>query len=91
MAIVTAPSTVLQKWSAWADVVSIGLGALAAMVPAFASQLTPGQMGAVMAVMSAVALGVKYLKQNIPVTAEQKEALIEAVESAPTKPTEGTR
>ena len=85
MALVPAPSTVLQKWSAWADVVSIGLGALAAMVPALGDLLTTPQMGAVMAVMSALALAVKYLKQNIPVTAEQKEALIVAVESTPTK------
>lgn len=85
MALIPAPSTVLQKWSAWADVVSIALGALAAMVPALGNLLTASQMGAVMAVLSALALGVKFIKQNIPVTAEQKEALIVAVESAPTK------
>jgi len=48
-------------------------------------------MGGAMAILSALALGAKFIKQNIPVTAEQKEALIEAVEAAPTKPTEGQR
>lgn len=91
MALVTAPSTVLQKWSAWADVASIAVGALVLMVPALGELLSPKQMAGTMALLSALALGLKYLKQNIPVTAEQKEALIEAVEAAPTKLTEGQR
>ena len=85
MNLVPAPSTVLQKWSAWADVASIAVGALVLMIPALGDLLTKEQMAGAMAVLSALALGLKYLKQNIPVTAEQKEALIEAVESTPTK------
>ena len=85
MALIPAPSTALKKWSAWLDIVSVVLGALTVMVPALGDLLTAQQMGGAMAVLSALALGAKFIKQNIPVTADEKEALIEAVESAPTK------
>lgn len=91
MELVPAPASTFKKWSAWLDIVSVILGALAVMVPALGELLTAQQMGGAMAVLSALALGAKFIKQNIPVTAEQKEALIEAVEASPTKPTEGTR
>jgi len=86
--IVPVPSRIYKQWSAWA-LAALGLFDVAVGLIEYlgSSQvISPDLFKAINGVAVPLALGLKYLKQNIKFTEEQKETLVEAVVTAPTKP-----
>lgn len=79
-----------RQWKTWSTWLSVGLAVLSAVyaaLPSFQDLVEPSLYASLVA---GVALAIKVttlVKQNIPITEEQKQELIESAESAPVKET----
>lgn len=88
MEMIPAPSRVLRQWSTW--ILSVqGIGDLVHALLAGLLDLhyvTGEQLALINLVLSFAAGMARLIQQNIPMTEEQKTAVIEATQAAPTKP-----
>jgi hypothetical protein len=86
--IVPVPSRIYKQWSVWVLAALALFDVAVGLIAVLGDQhiLSPEALASVNSAAAAVALALKYVKQNIKFTEEQKEVLVEAVASAPTKP-----
>jgi hypothetical protein len=86
--IVPVPSRIYKQWSTWAiaalGLFDVSIGLIAVLGDTHV--LTPEVFASINSAAAAIALALKYVKQNVKFTEEQKETLVEAVAAAPTKP-----
>lgn len=83
--LVPAPGRQLKTWSTWLAIGTAVLAAVYASLPDFREYLEPEVFAGL---MSGLALAIKIanlVKQNIPITQEQRDALVQAAVSAPAK------
>jgi hypothetical protein len=91
MNMIPVPSRIFKQISTWILIVlAVGDAAHIVLDVLFNNQLlTAAQLASVNAILGAVATAAKLVQQNIKLTEEQKETLIESVANAPTKPAKG--
>lgn len=85
MELVAAPGRVLKTFSIWIDFVIILISGAQIAAPLVGPLFDPKLFATVVAVLSALSVFLKYVKQNIPVTPEQKVAIAEAAADMPVK------
>lgn len=85
MEIVAAPGRVLKTFSIWIDFVIILISGAQIAAPLVGSLFDPKVFATIVAALSALSVFLKYVKQNIPVTPEQKVAIAEAAADMPVK------
>lgn len=86
--VVPVPSRIYKQWSTWAIAALAIFDIVVGLVAVLGDQnlLSPQLFASINSGVAAIALALKYVKQNIKFTEEQKETLVEAVAAAPTKP-----
>lgn len=86
--VVPVPSRIYKQWSAWAIAALALFDVVVGLVAVLGDQhlLSPEAFASINSGVAVLALALKYVKQNIKFTEEQKETLVEAVAAAPTKP-----
>ena len=85
MEIVAAPGRVLKTFSAWIDIVMVIIGGAQASAALVGGLFDPKVFAAIVSILGALSFFLKYVKQNIPVTPEQKVAIAEAAADMPVK------
>lgn len=86
--IVPVPSRIYKQWSAWVIAALAIFDVVVGLVAVIGDQhlLSPELFATINGGLATAALALKYVKQNIKFTEEQKADLVEAVAAAPTKP-----
>lgn len=85
MELIPAPSRQLKTYSTWLAIGLAVLSAVYAALPSFQELLSPSLYGSLVAGLALAIKIVSLIKQNFPVTQDQKDAMVSSAASTPTK------
>lgn len=91
MELIPAAGRQWKTWSTWIATIATGLGIAYAVLPDVQDLFEPKTFAIIMTVLAALIKVANLIKQNIPVTEDQRDALVSAALSAPIKQTEGEK
>ncbi len=88
MELIPAPGRQLKTWSMWLTIALVVFDTTAAVLHVLdAAHLVPAVVVTIGNLLLGAAIGIaKMLRQQIPLTPEQKVAMVEAAAAAPVKP-----
>jgi hypothetical protein len=96
--LIPAPGRQLKTWSTWIAVGATVLSTVYAVLPDLQDLIEPKLYASIMAILVVAIKVVSLIKQNIPVTPEQKEAMLDSaiatpvvITPEPAKPLEGEK
>lgn len=81
--LIPAPGRQLKTWSTWIAIAGVALGIAYQVLPDFESFFEPKVFVGLMTVIAGLIKIVSLVKQAIPVTPEQKEAIVDSAISLP--------
>lgn len=85
MELVAAPGRVPKTFTFWINITIVIIGGIQAGSSAFSPFFDPKLFAAITTALGGLSVALSYIKQNIPVTPEQKVAMVDSAASAPMK------